>query len=99
MTKEVTLVVNEQPIETDYFVESFIDHTVRGMLGSLEGVGDIKSAEVAIDGKRTSIRVNGEALPANPFVQKITASVVTSMAACLKGVTDTGKIKVTLVKK
>ena len=99
MTKEVSLVVNEKPIETDYFVQSFIDHTIRGMLGSLEGVAEIKSAEIAIDGKKTSIRVNGEPLPANPFVQKITGNVVTAMAVCLKGVTDTSKVKVITLKK
>ena len=99
MTKEVSLLVNDKPIEIDYFVQSFIDHTVRGMLSSLQGVGDIKGADISVEGKKTVIHVNGEPLPANPFVQQIVRGVVVGIVSTLKGVTDTAKVKVTTLKK
>lgn len=99
MTKEVNLLVNDKPIPIDYFVQSFIDHTIRGMLSSLQGVGEVKSADILVQGNKAAIQVNGEPLPANPFVQKIVGGVVVGMVATLKGVTDTAKVKVTTLKK
>jgi len=99
MTKQVTLMVNDKPIELDYFVQSFIDHTVRGMLSSLEGVGELKSANISIDGSKVAINLNNAVLPTNPFVQKIVKSVVVGMVSTLKGVTDTSKVKVTTLTK
>ena len=36
MTRQVSLLVNDQPVELDYFVQGFIDHTIGGMLVSLK---------------------------------------------------------------
>jgi len=99
MTRQVNLVVNDKPIALDYFVQSFIDHTVDGMLSALEGVGEIKSADISIDGRKVAINVNNAVLPANPFVQQIVRSVIVGMVSALKGVTDTSKVKVTTLTK
>jgi hypothetical protein len=96
MTKEVTLSANDKPVPVDYFVQSFLDHTARGMLASLHGIEEIKTSEFIITGEKASIRLNGEPLPANPFVQKIIASVIVAMTSCLKMVDGTDRIKLTL---
>lgn len=36
MTRRISLDVNDCPIEMDYFVQGFLDHTVYGMISSLE---------------------------------------------------------------
>ena len=37
MTRQISLLVNEVPINLDYFVQGFIAHTTAGMLAALEG--------------------------------------------------------------
>ena len=94
MTKEVKLWVNDSAIPVDYFVEGFIDHTVGGMVTVLEGVGEIKTLVLTIDGDEVSILLNDEKLPANRFVSTIFKSTVSGMVSVLKGVQDTKKIKI-----
>ena len=49
MTRQVSLSVNDAPIELDYFVQGFIDHTIDGILSSLEGIGETGSVNISID--------------------------------------------------
>ena len=52
MTRQVSLSVNDVPIELDYFVRGFIGHTMGGILLALEGSGEIKSLDVVIEGDK-----------------------------------------------
>ena len=45
MTRRINLSVNEVPVEIDYFVQGFIDHTVAGMIAALEGTGEITAMQ------------------------------------------------------
>ena len=94
MTKEVKLWVNDSAIPVDYFVEGFIDHTVGGMVTALEGVGEIKTLTLTIDGDAVAILLNNEEITANRFVSTIFKSTVSGMVSILKGVQDTSKIKI-----
>ena len=94
MTREVSLLVNNQPIMLDYFVQGFIDHTVSGMLASLEGVGTIQRVEVSIEGDNVTVNLNGAHLPTNPFVSKIIRNTTVGMVSSLKGVGEVGSLKV-----
>lgn len=94
MTREVSLLVNDQPITLDYFVQGFIDHTVSGMLASLEGVGTILRVELSIEGDNVTVNLNGAHLPTNPFVSKIIRSTTLGMASSLKGVSKVGSLTV-----
>ena len=96
MTREVSLLVNDQPITLDYFVQGFIDHTVSGMLASLEGVGTIQRAEVSIEGDNVTVNLNGAHLPTKPFVSKIIKNTMLGMVSPLKGVGEVGSLKVTI---
>ncbi len=94
MTREVSLLVNDQPITLDYFVQGFIDHTVSGMLASLEGVGTIRQAEVSIERDNVTVNLNGAHLPTNPFVSKIIRNTTVGMVSSLKGVSKVDRLKV-----
>jgi hypothetical protein len=91
MTVELSLTVNEEPIQTDYFVAGFIDHTVSGMVESLEGTGKVKDLELTLDGEEVAIILNGKTVPINAFVKLIFKSTLTGMVSPLKGVK--GKVK------
>ena len=86
MTKKVALQVNGAPISLDYFVQSFVDHTVRGMLESLENTEPIRHLRLTIGDEKVDIQLNGKAVSANVFVSKIMRSTIAGMIAPLKGV-------------
>jgi len=94
MTKQVSLFVNDQPITLEYFVQGFIDHTIGGILAALEETGEIKNADIAIEGDNVAVNLNNSAVPTNPFVQKIIRSTVAGMVATLKGVGEINKVKI-----
>jgi len=96
MTVELSLKVNDNLIQTDYFVADFIDHTTSGMVESLEGTGTIRDLNLTIDNDKVSISLNGMEVSINEFVIKIIKSTTLGMVAPLKGVTGPIK-KVNLV--
>ena len=98
MTREVDLLVNEAPIQVDSFVEGFIDHTVGGMIASLEGTDEIYSLDLFIEGDKVTINLNGTDIPANAFVGRIISNTVAGMLSSLKGVSDIKTVKITLQK-
>lgn len=92
MAREVKLMVNNQVIQLDKFVEGFVYHISRGMLASLEGTGDIQTAEIFMDGESIRVVVNNNEIPVNVFVTKILRSTITGMISPLKGVNEIGKL-------
>ncbi|MBI2850288.1 MAG: hypothetical protein HYX80_04500 [Chloroflexi bacterium] len=98
MTVSLNLVVNDTPISTDYFVQGFIDHTVSGVIEALEGTGKIKDLNLAIDGEKVSVTLNGKAVPTNVFASKIIKSTIFGMVAPLKGVSNPKKVTIVLKK-
>ena len=96
MTREVSLLVNGQPIELDYFVQGFIDHTIDGMLAGLEGTGKIEKLDVSIEGDKVTINLNDSAVPTNPFVSKIIKNTIVGMVSSLKGVSEINKVGITI---
>ena len=94
MTREVSLLVNDQPIALDYFVQGFVDHTVCGMLASLEGVGTIQRVEVSIEGANVTVSLNNARLTINPFVSKIVRNTTIGMVSSLKGVDKPDSVEV-----
>lgn len=86
MTKKITLSVNGTPIEIDYFVQNFLDHTVAGMVSSLEGVKEIRELEITLEEGRTTIICNGSSLPLNDFVNDLFRNTLVGLVSSLKGV-------------
>ncbi len=98
MTRKVSLWVNEECIDLDYFVSGFIDHTVTGMLGALKGTGEIGSLELSIGEGGVNITLNNTQVPANEFVGKIIKNTVSGMVSTLKGVSKIKSIKITITR-
>jgi len=96
MTREVKLLVNDQPVEIDYFVQGFIDHTTGGVLAGLEGVRRIESVTVSIEGDEITINLNNALLPTNPFVSKIIKNTIVGMVSSLKGVSNVDRVKISI---
>ena len=96
MTRQVSLSVNGAPIELDYFVQDFIDHTTGGMVAVLGGTGEIESLELSIEGDRVAINLNNAVVPINPFVTKIIRNTVSGMVSSLKGVSEINKLNISV---
>ena len=98
MTVKLSLIVNDASINTDHFVEGFIDHTVSGMIEALKGTGEIKDLNLAIDGDNITINLNGAVVPLTAFANKIIKNTIIGMVSTLKGVNDIGKLSLALHK-
>jgi len=98
MTRQVSLLVNDNPISLDYFVRGFIDHTTGGMISALEGTGEIKTLELAIDGEKVAVSLNNAEVPVNPFVTKIIRNTVVAMVSSLKGVGEINRVKLNITR-
>ena len=96
MTRQVSLLVNSQPIPLDYFVAGFIDHTIGGMLAALEGTGVIDTADISIEGEKVAISLNNAPVPIKPFVSKIMRNTIIGMVSPLKGVSEISRLKISL---
>ena len=96
MTRRISLSVNDHPIEMDYFLQGFVDHTVYGMVSSLEGMNDIHDIEIETNGNGANISVNGNPVPLNDFVAAIVSSTLRGLVSSLKGVEETRKIQISI---
>ena len=88
MTRKLTLWVNSSPVEIDYFVQNFLDHTVTGMVSSLEGVMEIRELDISVQEGQTSILLNGVSLPINDFVNELFRNTLSGLVSTLKGISD-----------
>ncbi|MFO7986657.1 MAG: hypothetical protein R6U38_12405 [Desulfatiglandaceae bacterium] len=94
MTRKIRLSVNNTPVEIDYFIQNFLDHTITGMVSSLEGVMDIREVEVSIEGIQTTILLNGSSLHINDFVNDLFRNTLLGMVSTLKGVPEIKQLTV-----
>ena len=98
MTKKIGLQVNGAPISLDYFVQAFIDHTVSGMLESLENTEPIAHLNLSIDGDKVDIMLNGKPVSANKFVGRIMKSTIFGMVSPLKGVSQISNVRIEITR-
>lgn len=95
-SKQVSLSVNNIPIELDYFVHDFIDHTVGGIIAGLQDTGEIETLELSIEGDEVTINLNNAVVPIKSFVTKIIRNTIVGMVSTLKGVNDTNKVTISI---
>jgi hypothetical protein len=98
MMVKLNLIVNDIVINTDYFVEGFIDHVVSGIIEALEGTDKIKDLDMSIDGRQTTINLNGNGVPLNVFTSKIIKNTIIGMVSSLKEVNDIKTLSIFLHK-
>ncbi len=91
MTRVVSLIVNGEEILLDHFVRAFVDHTVHGILKSLEGTEPAADVDLTVKEDKVTIQLNSKHVSTNAFVNKIIRSTLSGMVAPLKGVTGDAK--------
>jgi hypothetical protein len=89
MTRKIDLSIEGVSIELDYFVQGFIEHTVSGIIESLEGTGEIGDLRILIQGDEVKVDLNGAIVPLNPFVNRLVKNTIAGMVSSLKGVGST----------
>jgi len=94
MSRHVTLSVNNEPIEIDYFVQGFIDHTAGGIIQALEQTGEVKTLHISIEAGKVTVTLNNTAVPVNTFVNKIIDNTVSGMVSSLKGVNKIDRLEI-----
>ena len=94
MTRDIRLSVNDVPIELDYFVQGFIEHTTSGMISVLEGMEEMKTLTISLEGDKVTINLNDATVSINPFVNKIIKDTVVGMVSSLKGVKEITSLKI-----
>lgn len=98
MTRQVSLSVNGASIPVDYFVQAFIDHTLGGMVESLEGTGPVKTLNLTINGDKVVINLNGVVVPTNVFASKIIRATTIGLVSTLKGVSEVKKLEISIMR-
>lgn len=96
MTRHIKLSVNDRPIDMDYFVQAFLDHTIYGMISSLEGVKEVRDVKIDILGVDTNLLVNGHTVDLNRFVATLMCNTLRGMVMSLKGVDTIDKIQIAI---
>jgi hypothetical protein len=87
MARNVTLTVNNLPVNLDYFVSKYLDSVVGGIIASLHDTGDIEELDLVIDNEgQVKITLNGSDIPLKYFPIDIIRSTIFGMMAPLKGV-------------
>ena len=97
-TRNVRLSVDDANIELDYFVQGFIDHTVGGIIAGLEGTGEIRNLDIAVEKDSVSITLNGSDVPLKDFPRQIVSNTITGMVSSLKGVTNAEKVSISITR-
>ena len=99
MTRQISLLVNDVPIELDYFVHEYIESVVGGIVASLKDTGEIESLELAIDNEgQVTINLNNADVPIKYFPNEIIRSTILGMVSPLKGVGEVGRLDINIRK-
>lgn len=96
MTRQVSLLVNEQPVALDYFVQGFIDNVAGAILAALKSTGEIKTLDISIEEDKVTISLNDAVTQINPFVSKITRNTIVGMVSSLKGVSEINTLDISI---
>ena len=97
MTEQISLSVNDVPIQLDYFVREYIEKVVGGILASLHDTGEIESLQLNIDNEgQVTINLNNADVPIKYFPNDIIKSTILGMVAPLKGVGEVDRLEITI---
>ena len=78
--------VNRISVEMNAFVEEFLARTAVGLVGSLQGVEEIRSLEIHQEKGNVKITVNGNDIPLTAFPNDIICSTLTGLVSSLQDV-------------
>jgi hypothetical protein len=98
MTDNLSLIINDAPIQTHPFVEKFIEHTVSGMIEALKGTGKIKDLNLNVEGDQVTLNLNGVPIPINTMTSKMIRSTIFGMVSTIKGMEDINTLSIIVHK-
>ena len=97
MASQVSLSVNDVPINLDYFVIEYIEHVIAGIVASLKDTGEIENLELSIDNQgEVKINLNKTDVPIKYFPNEIIRSTILGMVSTLKGVGEVDRLEITI---
>ena len=97
MTRQVSLSVNDVPINLECFIEEYLDHVIGGILGSLKDTEEIKSLALSINNEgQVTINLNDADVPIKYFPTEIIKSTILGMVSTLKGVDEIDRLDITI---
>ena len=94
--RQVSLSVNDTPIELNYFVEGFIAQVVGGTIASMKDTGRIQSVNLSIKGDAVKINLNNAPVPINPFASKTIRNTIVGMVSSLKQVSEIDRLEISI---
>ena len=97
-SEQVSLSVNDSPIQLEGFVRKFIIEVMTGIVTTLKETGEIQSLKLSIEGEATQINLNGALVPVIPFVGKFIRNTVIGMVTPLKGVGQIDRLEINITK-
>ena len=87
MANDVSLTVNNVPINLDYFVSEYIESVAGGIIASLHDTGEIDDLCLTIDNQgQVAITLNNSDIPLKAFPMEIIKGTLEGMVTTLKGV-------------
>ncbi len=85
-SKTVTLKVNEVNIPLSFFVQTYFDRVMDGIVGSLENTSPVETLNLEAGTDAITLTLNGSPVVLNEFVRHIIRSTAEGMISSLRGV-------------
>ncbi|XUX01157.1 MAG: hypothetical protein TUN42_03995 [Dehalogenimonas sp.] len=96
-SKTVTLKVNSVNIPLSFFVQTYFDRVMDGIVGSLEHTGTVET--LMLDGSKDAIALTLNGLPVamNEFVRHIVRRTAEGMISSLRGIDQINTFNISVV--
>jgi hypothetical protein len=85
-SKTVTLKVNGGDVPLSFFVQTFFDRVIDGMVGALEATCPVETLTLESEADAITMTVNGAPVAMNEFVHHIVHNTALGMVTSLRGV-------------
>jgi hypothetical protein len=97
-SKTVTLIVNEVNIPLSFFVQTYFDRVMDGIVGSLESTGAVETLKLEAGGENIALNLNGSPVAMNEFVRHIVRRTAEGMISSLRGVDKISAFTISIIK-
>jgi hypothetical protein len=94
----ISLLINENPIDPHPFVEEFIKQTISGMLAALKGMGMINDLELTVEGDSVKINLNGALVKLNAMTSKMIKTTIIALVSTVNDVDEIKKLSIAIRK-
>ncbi|APV44136.1 hypothetical protein Dform_00786 [Dehalogenimonas formicexedens] len=96
-SKTVTLKVNDVNIPLSFFVQTYFDRVMDGIIGSLENTGSAETLMLEGSNNSVALTVNGLPVAMNEFVRQIVRKTAEGMISSLRGIEKIDTFNISVV--